>query len=64
MAKQIKSITEFTAAIKDTVVLDGMTDYSQIQAQASKLLGAKLNNEQVWKVVNKLRSETVTLLDD
>lgn len=64
MAKQIKSITDFVEAIKGEVTLDGSTDYSQVQAQARKLLGGQLGNEQVWKVVNQLKSATVTLLDD
>lgn len=59
-----KSISEFTAMIKDLVNLDGSTDYAQVQSHARQLLGGQLSNEQAWKVVNVLKSQTVTLLDD
>jgi hypothetical protein len=38
--------------------------YETVQAKAKELLGAHLSKEQVWKVINTLNAETITLVDD
>lgn len=65
MSTQIKSISQFVNAIREDLrTVEKVKTYETVQAKAKELLGAHLSKEQVWKVINTLNAETITLVDD
>ena len=64
MSNAAPKLSEIYASIKDKLVIDGKNDYSVVESLVRDQFKFTLPNDQVWKLVNHHKKQTVTAVDD
>lgn len=64
MSTNVPKLSEIYATIKDQLVIDGRNDYVLVDELVQKHCKFTLPNDQVWKLVNHHKKQTVTAVDD